>query len=77
MLMTVMFSLCPGTPGTKLHTPRTIKRTRTPAQLASYNLRIMPGSTRLFSLRVIHAFSPALAARISALINAVNLRRVP
>ncbi|PAV67574.1 hypothetical protein WR25_22199 [Diploscapter pachys] len=45
---TRIFSDMPGTPGRRQQMPRMISSTATPAPLASYNLSMMIGSTRLF-----------------------------
>ena len=66
MERTRMFSERPGTPGRRVHMPRTIKSICTPARLASYRARMMPGSISEFILAMMRAGRPARASAVSA-----------
>ena len=65
MLMTLMFSLNPGTPGLRQHMPRMISCIRTPAWEAWYRATIMSGSTRELIFAITRAGCPARARSLS------------
>ena len=58
MLVTAMFSVFPGTPGTRQQMPRTIRSTRTPAWDASASLSISSRSVTALVLRRMRPRSP-------------------
>ena len=58
MLVTVIWSVLPGTPGTKQQMPRTIRSTRTPAWEASASLSISSRSVTALVFRMIRPRSP-------------------
>ncbi len=75
MLLTLMFSDSPGTPGRRQQMPRTTRSMLTPACEARYSRSMIAGSTSAFILAQICAGLPFCALAISASINSNSRAR--
>ncbi len=75
MLTTRMFSLMPGIPGRRLHTPRMMRSICTPAADASYSATMISSSTSELSLTMIRPLPPSLAMSRSLAINSTKRSR--